>query len=231
MGGIEAHVHRSPALPRQVALADVHTPYRRWPVARCAGGHLREETHALPERPRLDLEEGAGVARLPNLKRILLDLVDHRPAGLPSRNRNVLRPVAGGLEGKPVPDGLTEFHQLTSAGRAVGSYLDLRPLAGHDTPRLGRHRSRARALIAANVASCLQHRLTRAGKPVALLHRDAADRLTNIVLDNADAQRLQLAVELTGDPPLPQQLRRSGGIVRKELCEDWLRRPLRRRGR
>src|SRR5438270_280469 len=93
MGGIEAHVHRGPTLPRQVALADMRAPYRRCSGARCAGGHLREETHALAERPRLDLEEGAGVARLPNLERILLDLVDDRPAGLPSRNRNVPRPV------------------------------------------------------------------------------------------------------------------------------------------
>jgi hypothetical protein len=84
--------------------------------------------------------------------------------------------------------------------------LDLRPLAGHDAARLGRHRSRARALTAADKASCLQHRLVRAGKPVTLLHRDAADRLANTVLDNADAQRLQLAVELTGDQPLAQQL-------------------------
>src|SRR4029077_10035956 len=98
---------------------------------------------------------------------------------------------------------------------AVRSYLDLRPLAGHDPARLGRHRSRPRALTAADVASCLQHRLVRAGKPVALLHRDAADRLTNAVLDNADAQRLQLAVELTGDQPLAQQLRRSDRIVRE----------------
>jgi len=43
-------------------------------------------------------------------------------------------------------------------------------------------------------------------------------------------QRLQLAVELTGDQPLPQQLRRRGRIVREKLCEDWLRDldPLRR---
>src|SRR6266436_885610 len=76
----------------QVALADLHTLYRRRPVARRSGGHLREETHALAERPRLDLEEGAGVARRPNLDGILLDLVDDSPAKLTSRNRNVLRP-------------------------------------------------------------------------------------------------------------------------------------------
>jgi hypothetical protein len=40
------------------------------------GGHLREEAHMIAERPRLDLEEGAGVARPPVLERILLDLVD-----------------------------------------------------------------------------------------------------------------------------------------------------------
>jgi len=34
------------------------------------------------------------------------------------------------------------------------------------------------------------------------------------------------AVELTGDQPFPQQLRRHGGIVGEELGEDWLRRPL-----
>src|SRR3954471_19627273 len=187
MGGIEAHVHRGPTLPRQVALADMHAPYHRWPVARCAGGHLREEAHTLAERPRLDLEQGAGVARLPNFKRILLDLVDHSPAGLPSCNRNVPWPVAGDLEGKTVPDGFTELHQLTSAGRAVGSYLDLRPLAGHDTPRLGRHRSRARALIAADVASCLQHRLVRPGKSAAPLHRNSR-RSVAIAREVADLQ-------------------------------------------
>src|SRR6516225_8029902 len=58
MGGIEAHLHRGPALPRQVAPTDLRARHhRRW-GARCAGGHLREETHALAERPRLDLEEG-----------------------------------------------------------------------------------------------------------------------------------------------------------------------------
>src|SRR5262249_2022485 len=160
--------HRSPALPRQVALADMHAPYRRRPVARCAGGHLREEMHALAKRPRLDLEEGAGVARPPYLEGILLDLVNDSPTGLPSRNRQALRPVAGDLERKTVPGGFTEFPQLPSAGRAVGSYLDLRPLAGHDAARLGRRRSRPRAFTAADVASCLQHRLARAGKPVAL---------------------------------------------------------------
>jgi hypothetical protein len=36
--------------------------------------------------------------------------------------------------------------------------------------------------------------------------RDAADRLAGAVLDDAAAQRLQLAVELTRDQPLPQQL-------------------------
>jgi hypothetical protein len=46
-----------------------------------------------------------------------------------------------------------------------------------------------------------------------------------------DAQRLQLAVELTGDQPLPQQLRRHGGIVGEELGEDWLRRALPHRRR
>src|SRR5437773_2761827 len=56
-------------------------------------------------------------------------------------------------------------------------------------------------------------------------------RLANMVLNNADAQRLQLAVELTGDQPLAQQLRRRDRIVREEFCEDWLRRPLRRGGR
>jgi putative transposase len=45
--------------------------------------------------------------------------------------------------------------------------------------------------------------LARAVEPVTLLHRDAADRLADGVRDNADAQRPQLAVQLSGDPPLP----------------------------
>src|SRR5437763_16221167 len=68
-------------------------------------------------------------------------------------------------------------------------------------------------------------------KPIALLHGHAAHGLADGVLDDADAQRLQLAVELTRDPPLPQQLRRRGRGVRYELCEDWLGCPLRRRRR
>jgi hypothetical protein len=42
----------------------------------CASGHLREEAHVIAERPRLDLEKGAGVAGLPVLEGVLLDLVD-----------------------------------------------------------------------------------------------------------------------------------------------------------
>src|SRR5215469_4196186 len=82
--------------------------------AGCASGHLREEAHALAKRPRLDLEEGAGVARLPALEGILLDLVDDGAAGLASRCWNVLRPVAGDFEGEAVPHGLAEFHQLAA---------------------------------------------------------------------------------------------------------------------
>jgi len=228
MGWIEAHLHRGPALPRQVAPADLRARHhRRW-GARCPRGHLREKTHALAERPRLDLEEGAGVARLPVLKGILLDLVDDGAAELASHDRNVMRPVATDLEAEAVPHEFTEFHQLASAGRAVGSHLDLRPLAGHDAARLGLHRRGARALAVADVVPSLQHRLVCAGEPVALLHRDAADCLADAVLDDADAQRLQLAVELTGYQPLAQQLRRPGWIVHEELCEDRLWRPLRR---
>ena len=82
---------------------------------------------------------------------------------------------------------LTEFHQLASAGRAVGSHLDLRPLAWHDAARLSLHRRRARALAVADVVPSLQHPLARAVKPVALLHRDATDRLAGAILDDADA--------------------------------------------
>jgi hypothetical protein len=109
--------------------------------------------------------------------------------------------------------------------------LDLGPLAGDDAARLGLHRHRARALAVADVVLSLQHRLASVVEPIAILHRDAADRLADAVLDDADAQRLRLAVKLTGDPPLPQQLRRYGRIVREELCEDRLRRPLRHRHR
>src|SRR5262249_2230597 len=89
----------------------------------------------------------------------------------------------------------------------------------------------ARALAVANIAFGLQHRLTGTIEPVSLLHRDPADRLADGVLDDADAQRLQLAVELTGDPPLPEQLRRRGLIVSEELGENRLRLPLRHRRR
>ena len=93
-------------------------------------------------------------------------------AGLADYGRNVLRPVASDLEREAVPHEFTEFHQLASAGRAVGSHLDLRPLAGHDAARLGLHRRRARALAVADVVPSLQHRLVRAVEPVALLHRE-----------------------------------------------------------
>src|SRR6516225_8984819 len=190
MGGIEAHLHRGPGLPRQLAPADLRArDLRRW-GARCTGGHLREEAHLLAERTRLDLEEGAGVARLPVLEGILFDLVDDGAAEMASHARNVVRPVVSDLEGKAVPHAFTEFHELTCAGHAVESHLDLRPLAGHDAARLGLHRRRARALAVADVIPSLQHRLVRAGEPVPLLHRDAADRLADAVLDDADAQRL-----------------------------------------
>ena len=153
--------------------------------------------------------------------------MDDGAAELPSPDRNVLRPVTSDLEGEAVPHGLTEFHKLAGAGRAIGSHLDLRPLAGDDAARRGLHRCRPRALAVADVVPGLQHRFVRAVEPIALLHRDAADRLADAVFDDADAQRLQLAVELTGNPPLPQQLGRLGRVVREELGEDWLRRPLR----
>ena len=114
-------------------------------------------------------------------------------AELASRCRNVLRPIAGDFEGETVPDGLAEFHQLASASRAVGSYLDLRPLAAHDAARLGLQLRRARPLSVADIAPGLQHRLADV-EPIALLYRDAADSLAAGILDNADAERLQLAV-------------------------------------
>src|SRR5262249_47293326 len=107
------------------------------------------------------------------------------------------------------------FHQLASTGCAVGSHLDLGPLAGHHATRLGLHSSRARAVAVADVVPILQHRLVRASEPVALLHGDAADRLADGVLDDADAQRLQLAVELTGDPPLPSSSDGAAGSYEK----------------
>src|SRR5207248_38236 len=94
--------------------------------------------------------------------------------------------------------------------------------AGHDAARLGLNRRGARALAVADIAPRLPHRFARAVEPVALLHRDATDRLADGVLDDADAQRLQIVVELAGDPPLAQQLRRCGRIVGEELGEDWL---------
>src|SRR5262245_10122688 len=68
----------------------------------------------------------------------------------------------------------------------------------------------------------LQYRRARAVEPVALLHRDAADRLAAGILDDADTQRLQFAVELGGDSPFRQQLRRRRRIIGEELSEDWL---------
>src|SRR5215472_3449989 len=130
MGGIEAHLHRGPALARQVAQADLRARHHRRQGAECAGGHLREETHALAEWARLDLEEGVGVAGRPVLEGILLDLVDDGAAGLSSRSRNVLRPIASDLKGEAVPHGLTEFYKVAGTGRAIGSDLDLRPFAG-----------------------------------------------------------------------------------------------------
>src|SRR5215831_7250857 len=231
MGGIEAHLHRGPALPRQVAQADLRAHHHRRQGAGCAGGHLREETHALAEWARLDLEEGVGVAGRSVLEGILLDLVDDGAAELASRSRNVLGPIASDLKGEAIPHGLTEFHKVAGAGRAIGSDLDLRPFAGDDAARLGLHRPRARAFAVADVVPSQQHRLVRAVEPIPILHRDAADRLADRVLDDADAQRLQFAIELTGDPPLPQQPRRLRRIVREEFHEDWLRRPLRHRPR
>src|ERR1043166_230759 len=110
----------------------------------------------------------------------------------------------------------------------LGLPLDPRPVPGPPTATLRLPRCRARALAVADVVPSLQHRLVRASQPVTLLDGDAADRLADGVLDDADAQRLQLAVELTRDPPLPQQLRWYGRIVREELRKDWLGRSLRR---
>src|SRR5262249_55102970 len=214
----EAHLQRRPGFPRQVAPADLRAHHHRRLGAGCAGGYLREEAHALAERPRLDLEEGTGVTRLSAHEGILLDLVDDRAAGLASRRRNVLRPVTGDLEGEAVPHGLAKFHQLARASGAGGSHLDLRPLAGHQPPppaRLGGASGSAGSLAVAYIAPGLQHRVACALEPVCLLYRDAADGLADGVLDDADTQRLQLAVELTGDPPFLQQLRRRSRIIGK----------------
>src|SRR5262245_12755117 len=132
MGGIEAHLYGGPGLLRQIASAELRACHHGRLGARGTSGHLCEEAHALAERSRLDLEEGTGVARLPVPEGILLDLVDHGAAELASRFRNILRPVTSDLERKTIPYGLTEFYQLAGASRAVGSHLDLRPLAGHD---------------------------------------------------------------------------------------------------
>src|SRR5262245_15065068 len=118
--------------------------------------------------------------------------MDDGAAELASRDRNIVRPVASNLEGEAVPYEFTEFHQLTSAGCAVGSHLDLRPLARHEATRLGLHSRRARAVAVADVVPSLQHRLVRASEPVALLDGYSPNRLTDGVLDDADAQRLQL---------------------------------------
>ena len=193
------------------------------PRATCAKKRTRS-----PSGRASILKKGLASHDFPSLKEFLLDLVDNSAAGLASRDRNVPRPVASDLKGEAVPHEFTEFYQLTSAGRTVGSHLDLRPLAGDDAARLSLDRRRARTLSGADVLPSLQHRVGRTVEPVAFVNRDAADCLSDAVLDDADAQRLQFAVELTGDPPFPQQLRRRGRIIREKLCEDGLRRPLRR---
>src|SRR6202023_1778468 len=69
MRGIEAHLHRRPALAWEVAPADLLTHYYGRLGTGCASGHLREEAHVIAERPRFDLEKGAGVARPPRSAR------------------------------------------------------------------------------------------------------------------------------------------------------------------
>jgi hypothetical protein len=71
--------------------------------------------------------------------------------------------------------------------------------------RLGLPRTPARAFAVSDVVPSLQHRLVRAVEPIPILHGDAADRFADGVLDDADAQRQQLAIELTGDQPLPRR--------------------------
>jgi hypothetical protein len=62
-------------------------------------------------------------------------------------------------------------------------------LAGHNPARLGLDRRGARAFAVADIAPGPQHCLARAIEPVSLLHRDAADRLADGVLDDADAEQ------------------------------------------
>src|SRR5436190_1175906 len=157
--------------------------------------------------------------------------MDDGAAKLASRCRNVLRPVTGDLEGEAVPHGLAEFHQLPGAGPAVGSHLDLRPLAGHAAARLGLHLRRARALAVAAITPGLHHRLVRLVDPITLLNRDAADRLAAEVIDDADAQRLQIAFELIGDPTLPSNCHGAAGSYAKSSVKTGCGGPLRHRCR
>ena len=141
-------------------------------------------------------------------------------AGLADYGRNVLRPVASDLEREAVPHEFTEFHQLASAGRAVGSHLDLGPLAGHDAARLGLHRRRARALAVADVVPSLQHRLVRAVEPVALLHRETGKMTRRFVAPGALAVGLLLRLSGCTNPYDPGQRALSGGLIGCGLQRD-----------
>ena len=129
------------------------------------------------DRPRLQLEERAGAAGLAVREGVLLDLVDDGAAGLAPGDGQVARPVARDLEGEAVPDGLAELRDLACAGLAVGLDLDLRALAGRDAVGLRLHLRRARAVGVADIALRRFHRVGRTIERVALLDRDAADRV------------------------------------------------------
>jgi hypothetical protein len=104
----------------------------------------------LPSGRASILKKGLALHDLPSLKESCLIWWMTVRQGWAPPGRKVLRPVASDLERKAVPHELTEFHQLASAGRAVGSHLDLRPLA------LGTTRPGSASTAAAREPSLLQ---------------------------------------------------------------------------
>jgi hypothetical protein len=181
-------MHRCPTLvKRRVDDADLRAPDNGRGRASRARCDLREEAHALAERPRLDLEERARVARSAVLEGILLDLVDHGATGRAPAGREIAWPIGADLESEAVPHPFAEPDELALAGRAIGLELNLGTLGRRDPAGQCRHLGGARAGVVADVALRRAHHLAGAFERVALLDRDADDRLAERVRDDPDA--------------------------------------------
>src|ERR1700751_739528 len=68
MSGFEPHLHRGPALSRQVAPAELRAPHHRRRGAGCAGGHLREKRTRSPSGRASILKKGLASQDFPSLK-------------------------------------------------------------------------------------------------------------------------------------------------------------------